>query len=308
MSPSEADRPTDSALCSSSLKMQQSACNYSLKKDKDTPEKEWHLGEGTEQPQYRPENSNSDSVAWKHPATKPLGCMGKTELSQPEVDSQSLGASPLSPLRSLSKSHCENQGNLLQFDRQAPGRISTSPTLRRLRGSSCGTFHSLPQQETLEGPTWGSWKEPAGSPCYFFKNLPGSPNASSHSMLSSGLHSKLPLDPKRALKAADSFKPQTGPTDEDVLPMFQPIEEESLPQTSLPERGGHSLPASTIRLPRPQREELHRSSPHHGPSDLQQKTEKGAVLVPEGRQDYSSHHGTSPFGSDQPGATQLRVL
>ncbi|XP_039724961.1 pleckstrin homology domain-containing family G member 7 isoform X2 [Pteropus medius] len=259
MSPSEADRPTDSALCSSSLKMQQSACNYSLKKDKDTPEKEWHLGEGTEQPQYRPENSNSDSVACKHPATKPLGCMGKTELSQPEVDSQSLGASPLSPLRSLSKSHCENQGNLLQFDRQAPGRISTSPTLRRLRGSSCGTFHSLPQQETLEGPTWESWKEPAGSPCYLFKNLLGSPNASSHSMLSSGLHSKLPLDPKRALKAADSFKPQTGPTDEDVLPMFQPIEEESLPQTSLPEKGGHSLPASTIRLPRPQREELHRS-------------------------------------------------
>lgn len=252
MSPSEADRPTEFALCSSSLNMQQTACNYPLKKDKDTPEKEWHLDEGTEQLQYDPENSNSDSVAWKHPATEPLSCMGKTELSQREVDPQSLGASTLHPLRSLSKSHCENQGNFLHFDRQAPGRISTSPTLRRLRGSSCGTFHSLPQQETLEGTTWGSWKEPAGSPCYLFKSLPRSPNDSSYSMLSSGRHSKLPLDPKRALKAADSFKPQTGPTDEDALSMFQPIEEGSLPQASLPERGGYSPPASTKRLPRPQ--------------------------------------------------------
>lgn len=46
-------------------------------------------------------------------------------------------------------------------------------------------------------------------------------------------------------------------------------------------------------------------SPHHGPSDLQQGTGWGAV--PERRQDYSSNHGTSPFGSDQPGTTQLRV-
>lgn len=50
-----------------------------------------------------------------------------------------------------------------------------------------------------------------------------------------------------------------------------------------------------------------RPCPHRGPSDLQQKTEKGEILVPERRQDYFSNHGTSPFRSDWPGAAQLRV-
>lgn len=47
------------------------------------------------------------------------------------------------------------------------------------------------------------------------------------------------------------------------------------------------------------------SSPHHGPPDPQHRTDCGDG--PERRQDYSSNHGASPFGSDQPGATQLRV-
>lgn len=46
-------------------------------------------------------------------------------------------------------------------------------------------------------------------------------------------------------------------------------------------------------------------SPHHGASDLQQRTGWGDV--PGRRQDYSSNHGTSPFGSDQPGTAHLRV-
>lgn len=29
--------------------------------------------------------------------------------------------------------------------------------------------------------------------------------------------------------------------------------------------------------------------------------------MPERRQDYSSNHGTGPFGSDRPGTAQLRV-
>lgn len=232
--------------------MQQPVSNYPLGKDKDIPEEEWHLGEETEQPQCGPENSNSDGAPWKHPDPVPLSCMREPESSSPEVEPQSLGASPRCPPRSLSKQYCENQGNLLHFDRQAPGRISTSPTLRRLRGRGFGTSHSLPQQETLEGPTWGSWKEPAGFPCYLSKSLPGSPKDSSHSLPPWELHSRLPPDPKRTLKTADSLEPQTGPTDEDTLPVLQPLDEGSLPQACLPERGGHSLPSPTARPPRSQ--------------------------------------------------------
>ncbi|KAF5926578.1 hypothetical protein HPG69_001206 [Diceros bicornis minor] len=241
-----------SALCSSSLKMQQPASNYPLEKDKDIPVEEWHLNVETEQPQCGPENSKSDSVPWKLLATEPLSCMEKTESPCPEVQPQGCRAYPQAPLRSLSKKHCENQGNLLHFDRQAPGRISTSPTLRRLRGSGYGTARLLPQQETLEMPPRGSWKELAGSPCYISKSLPGSPKESSHSLSPLRLHSRLLTDPERTLNTADPFEPQKGPTDEDALPVLQPTEERSLPQALLPRRGGHSPPSPAPRPPSPQ--------------------------------------------------------
>ncbi|XP_004418006.2 PREDICTED: uncharacterized protein C12orf74 homolog [Ceratotherium simum simum] len=232
--------------------MQQPASNYPLEKDKGIPVEEWHLNVETEQPQCGPENSKSDSVPWKLPATEPLSCMEKTESSCPEVQPQGCRAYPQAPLRSLSKKHCENQGNLLHFDRQAPGRISTSPTLRRLRGSGYGTSRLLPQQETLEMPPWESWKELAGSPCYLSKSLPGSPKESSHSLSPLRLHSRLPTDPKRTLNTADPFEPQKGPTDENALPVLQPAEERSLPQALLPRRGGHSSPSPAPRPPSPQ--------------------------------------------------------
>ncbi|XP_045058902.2 pleckstrin homology domain-containing family G member 7 isoform X3 [Desmodus rotundus] len=238
--------------------MQQPACNYPLEKDEDIPEEGWHLDAETEQPQCGPENSNSDGVPWKLPATQPLSCMGKTESPRPEEQPQSLGDSLLHPLRSLSKKQCENQGSLLHFDRQAPGRISTSPTLRRLRGSDCGTRFSLPQQEALEGPTWGGWKEPAGSPCYLSKSLPGSPKISSYS-LSPKLHSRLPLDPTRVLDATDSFEPHAEPTDEAALPVSLPVQEGGLSQASLLGRRSHSPPSPAAQPPRPQGEELHQS-------------------------------------------------
>ena len=231
--------------------MQQPACNYPLEKDEDIPEEGWHLDAETEQPQCGPENSNSDGVPWKLPATQPLSCMGKTESPRPEEQPQSLGDSLLHPLRSLSKKQCENQGSLLHFDRQAPGRISTSPTLRRLRGSDCGTRFSLPQQEALEGPTWGGWKEPAGSPCYLSKSLPGSPKISSHS-LSPKLHSRLPLDPTRVLDATDSFEPHAEPTDEAAFPVSLPVQEGCLSQASLLGRRSHSPPSPAAQPPRPQ--------------------------------------------------------
>ncbi|XP_045686594.1 pleckstrin homology domain-containing family G member 7 isoform X3 [Phyllostomus hastatus] len=238
--------------------MQQPACNYPLEKDEDILEKGWHLAVETELPQCGPENSNSDSVPWKLPATQPLRCMGKTESPCPEEQPQSLRASPLHPLRSQPKKQSENQGSLLHFDRQAPGRISTSPTLRRLRGSGGGTKYSLTQQEASEGPTWGGWKEPAGSPCYLSKSLPGSPKISSYSLLPR-LHSRLPLDPTSVLDAADSFEPQAGPTDEAALPGSLPVQEGYLSQASLSGRGSHSPPSPAALLPRPQGEELHQS-------------------------------------------------
>lgn len=261
--------------------MQQPVSNYPLEKDKDISEEEWHLGEETEQPQCGPENSNSDSVPWKHPDPGPLSCMREPESSSPGVEPQSLGASPRCPLRSLSKQSCENQGNLLHFDRQAPGRISTSPTLRRLRGRGCGTSHSLPQQETLEGPTWGSWKEPAGFPCYLSKSLPGSPKDSSHPLSPWELHARLPPDTKRTLKTADSLEPQTGPTDEDTLPVLQPLDEGSLPQACLPERGGHLLPSPTARPPRSQVTQLKASCLSF--SGLKSKIAPGFPHYPKGQ-------------------------
>uniref|UniRef100_G1QE74 Uncharacterized protein n=1 Tax=Myotis lucifugus TaxID=59463 RepID=G1QE74_MYOLU len=183
--------------------------------------------------------------------------MGKTEQSHPEQP-QSLEACPLHPQGGLSRKPCENQGSLLHFDRQAPGRISTSPTLRRLRGNGCGTRHSLPQQETLEEPTWGGRKEPAGSPCYLSQSLPASPPNSSHSLSTLRLGSRLPPDPKRILTTADSSEPQTRPTDEAAFPVLQPVQEGSLPRTSFPGRGSRSL-SPAARPPGPQGEELHQS-------------------------------------------------
>lgn len=230
--------------------MQQPACDYLLEKDKDILEGEWHLDAETEQPPCGPEKSSSAKVPWQLPATQPLSCMGKTEQSHPEQP-QSLGACPLHPQGGLSRKPCENQGSLLHFDRQAPGRISTSPTLRRLRGNGCGTRHSLPQQETLEEPTWGGRKGPAGSPCYLSQSLPASPQNSSHSLSTLRLGSRWPPDPKRILTTADSSEPQTRPTDEAAFPVLWPVHEGSLPPSSLPGRGSCS-PSPAARPPGPQ--------------------------------------------------------
>nr|XP_005905946.1 PREDICTED: uncharacterized protein C12orf74 homolog [Bos mutus] len=91
--------------------------------------------------------------------------MEKMEPSRQEVQPAACKASPPYSLESLSKKHCQNQGNLLHFDRQAPGRLTTSPTLRRLRSRGCGsvrggacgtaTGHAPPQHVALEVRTWG---------------------------------------------------------------------------------------------------------------------------------------------------------
>ncbi|XP_032153496.1 pleckstrin homology domain-containing family G member 7 isoform X3 [Sapajus apella] len=221
--------------------------------------------------------------------------MEKTESLCPEVPSQGCGASPGHLPRSLPKQHCDNQGSLLQFDRQAPGRISTSPTLRRLRSRGCGTWHSLPQQDALQVPTWEGWREPAGSPCYLSKRLPGSPKDPSYLLSPLGLRSRLTPEPERTLNTADSLEPQTRPTDEYVPLEFQPVNEGSLHQASLLQQEGHFLPSPTPRCPSPQGEELHPSRfyEHRRSSVVLNlpglEVFPGDLLVSDGAADYLCH-------------------
>ncbi|XP_021778449.2 pleckstrin homology domain-containing family G member 7 isoform X1 [Papio anubis] len=221
--------------------------------------------------------------------------MEKTESFCLEVPPQDCGASPRPPLRSLPKQHCENQGSLLQFDRQAPGRISTSPTLRRLRTRGCGTWHSLSQQDALQVSTWGSWGEPAGSPPYLSKSLPGSPKDSSYLLSPLRLHSRLTSEPERALNAADSREPQTQPTDKCLPPELQPVSEESLHQASLLRQEGAFLSSPTPQRPSPQGEELHPSRfyEHRRSSVVLNlpglEVFPGDLLVSDGAADYLCH-------------------
>ncbi|KAM6216437.1 pleckstrin homology domain-containing family G member 7 [Rhynchocyon petersi] len=193
-------------FCSSLVKMQQPADNYPLVKDKEMPGDELHLNVEIEQSLSEPESSSMDCVPWEILAMDPSDATENTELPHPKVQFRGRRASP--------QRRSENQGNLLQFDRQALGRISTSPTLRRLRGSGCGTLYSVSQQDTLEVPTWGNWKEPARSTCYLSKSLPGSPKAlspSSSPWRPSDL--RLPSDAERAFNTADSEELQIRPSD-----------------------------------------------------------------------------------------------
>ncbi|XP_045409210.1 pleckstrin homology domain-containing family G member 7 isoform X1 [Lemur catta] len=274
--------------------MQRPACD-SLEKGKEMPEEGRHLDEETEQAQCGPEKSNLDNVPWKLPAMGPVSFTGKTGSSCPVVQPPGHGACPQQPPTSLCKKHCENQGGLLQFDRQAPGRISISPTLRRLRDSGCGTLHSLPQQHALQVPPWGSWREPVGATCSLSKSLPGSPKDPPHSLPPWRLCSRWPSGPERALHAADSLEPQNGPSDEHALPELPPTDGGCLHQASLPGREGHSLPSPTPRCPGPQGEESHPSRfyEHRRSSVVLNlpglEVFPGDLLVSDGAADYLCH-------------------
>ncbi|XP_013373711.1 PREDICTED: pleckstrin homology domain-containing family G member 7 isoform X2 [Chinchilla lanigera] len=293
MSLSGADHPTDSTGCSSSLKMQQPVCQSPLGKDKEAPEEEWLPTVEDEQPQCGPENSNSDSVSWKLLETGLLSSMGKAESSSPEVQPQGCGTS-LS-LLSLSKKHCENQGTLLQFDRQAPGRISTSPTLRRLRGSGRGTLSSLPQQDALEEPIWGTWRVLAGSPGHLSRSSLESPKDSPYSLYPLRPNSGPPADPKGAPNTANTMEPQTRSQDGDPLPVPQPIDEMSLYQPSLPGQESYKLPHPDPQHPRPQGEESRGSRfyEHRRSSVVLNlpglEVFPGDLLVSDGAADYLCH-------------------
>ncbi|XP_017831751.1 pleckstrin homology domain-containing family G member 7 isoform X3 [Callithrix jacchus] len=221
--------------------------------------------------------------------------MEKTESLCPEVPARGCRAFPGHLLRSLPKQHCENQGSLLQFDRQAPGCISTSPTLRRLRNRGCGAWHSLPQQDALQVLTWEGWREPAGSLCYLSKRLLGSPKDPSYLLSPLGLCSRLTPEPERALNTADSLEPQTRPTDQYVPLELQPVNEGSLQQVSLLQQESHFLPSPTPRCPSPQGEELYpsRFCEHRRSSVVLNlpglEVFPGDLLVSDGAADYLCH-------------------
>ncbi|XP_044797770.1 pleckstrin homology domain-containing family G member 7 isoform X3 [Bubalus bubalis] len=231
--------------------------------------------------------------------------MEKMEPSRQEVQPAGCEATPPYSLESLSKKHCQNQGNLLHFDRQAPGRLSTSPTLRRLRSRGFGsvrggargsaTAHAPPQPVALEVRTWGGSQESPGSASPLSSKLCESTEESSHSLWPLRLHSRLPLDSERALDAAESVELQMGPGEERALPVPQHLEEGSLPQASFPRKGDHPAPSHTPGPPGPQREELHqyRFYEHRRSSVVLNlpglEVFPGDLLVSAGAADYLCH-------------------
>ncbi|KAM4881860.1 pleckstrin homology domain-containing family G member 7 [Thomomys bottae] len=275
---------TGSTDCSSQ-KMHQPSCNSPLQKPKKTPENEWLLNVDTEQPHCDPEKSNS--VSWKLPASSPLSFMEKIGSSSPETKSQDHGTSLQHPWHS-SKKPCESQGLMLQFDRQAPGRISTSPTLRRLRGSGWGISSLLTQQNALELPTWGSWSGPGRHQGCLSKSLPGSPKCSSPSLSPLTPRSRLPSDPGSIPNTADKVSPQSRPTEDVALPAQQLTDETSLHQA----QEDHSLPCSTPGYPSPKGEEFYGSRFYeHRRSSVVLNLPRfevfpGDLLVSDGAADY----------------------
>ncbi|XP_006898553.1 PREDICTED: uncharacterized protein C12orf74 homolog [Elephantulus edwardii] len=216
--------------------MQQAAKNYLLEKGKEILEEEYYLNMETERLVCASESNNMDNVSEKLPTEDLPDSTGNIEPSDPTLWSRGSRTSP--------QRHTENQGNLLHFDRQALGRISTSPTLRRLRGSGCGTLNSTSQQDS-----WGSWKEPARSACHLSKSPPGSLKASSSSPSPLRLGDlRLPSDAETAFNTAGSVELHISPSVQQIPPMLQSINEGSLHQASPPSSLTSPQPSPQVTL------------------------------------------------------------
>ncbi|XP_075409329.1 pleckstrin homology domain-containing family G member 7 [Tenrec ecaudatus] len=258
--------------------MQHPAGDSPLETDREVPGDEGHSNEEPEHLQSTSESSNLDSVLQKHLVAVPLGSTGNMGSLHAEVQSEGNGA--------FLHRHCENQGNLLQFDRQAPGRISTSPTLRRLRGSGCGSLTSMLQQDTWEVSPWGSCKEPVRSTCYLAKKPPGSRKDSSPSISPLTFSNlRLSSDPEQAHPTADSVELQMR---KQTPPQRRPINEGPLHQAS-------PLPSPAPPCSSSQGEELHQSRLYeHRRSSVVLNLPglevfPGDLLVSDGAADYLCH-------------------
>ncbi|XP_038612866.1 pleckstrin homology domain-containing family G member 7 [Tachyglossus aculeatus] len=145
------------------------------------------------------------------------------------------------------------------FDRQAPSRISTSPTLRRLRNNVYSPSQLSPRLDLLEGSKWRSWKgstgalyrnphknptdcPPSPSPWYFSVEPPSSSSADPE-VCSDWLCSQ-----------TMGLSPINHTTDIRIQPMLQ-SSEDSLSPIYLTGKEGHSQPNTTVQ----DREECHKS-------------------------------------------------
>ncbi|XP_036616608.1 pleckstrin homology domain-containing family G member 7 [Trichosurus vulpecula] len=144
------------------------------------------------------ENSDSESILWTPSENMDLASRQDKESSDTLIQRRGRRGPQNKSPKSPSAEYGSGQGSLFQFDRQAPGRISTSPTLRRLRNS---TSQLPPHQDPLETSNWGNWKGGLGSLSSPYGSLPRSPKACSHSL------SYLSLSPKASphLQTITSF-------------------------------------------------------------------------------------------------------
>ncbi|CAM5084456.1 unnamed protein product [Eretmochelys imbricata] len=135
--------------------MQPPVCDYSLELDEKTyPKAECHLNKQTDPHEENVDlsgNSDSESDIFQPCETRaisigmdckrsPVGCIQRRSCSEPLI-------LPKVPL----KEHEESYSAPFQFDRHAPGRISTSPMLRRLRNSVTSVSQASGLQEGFDG-------------------------------------------------------------------------------------------------------------------------------------------------------------
>ncbi|CAM2098504.1 unnamed protein product [Caretta caretta] len=177
--------------------MQPPVCDYSLELDEKTyPKAECHLNKQTDPHEENVDlsgNSDSESDIFQPCETRaisigrdckrsPVGCIQRRSCSEPLI----LLKVPL-------KEHEESYSAPFQFDRHAPGRISTSPMLRRLRNSVTSVSQASGLQEGFDGTRLGSQREHTGSLRHICKSPPQCTMycASSSFSLPSCIHEKL---------------------------------------------------------------------------------------------------------------------
>uniref|UniRef100_A0A452I2D4 Uncharacterized protein n=1 Tax=Gopherus agassizii TaxID=38772 RepID=A0A452I2D4_9SAUR len=175
--------------------MQQPVCDYSLELDEETyPKAECHLNkiDPHEKNVDLSGNSDSESDGFQPCETRAISTGMDCNMSLVGCTQRSCSEPPVL-LKVPSKEHEESYSAPFQFDRHAPGRISTSPTLRRLRNSVASFSQASGIQECFDDTRLGSQREHAGSLRHICKSPPRCTMyySSSSFSLPSCIHEKL---------------------------------------------------------------------------------------------------------------------
>ncbi|XP_030404427.1 pleckstrin homology domain-containing family G member 7 isoform X4 [Gopherus evgoodei] len=175
--------------------MQQPVCDYSLELDEETyPKAECHLNkiDPHEKNVDLSGNSDSESDGFQPCETRAISTGMDCNMSLVGCTQRSCSEPPIL-LKVPSKEHEESYSAPFQFDRHAPGRISTSPTLRRLRNSVASFSQASGLQECFDDTRLGSQREHAGSLRHICKSPPRCTMyySSSSFSLPSCIHEKL---------------------------------------------------------------------------------------------------------------------